>query len=98
MNIQISDKHSESVTLRRYRVNDAWWQFYDNNSTSHQVCKLEYDFYGSGEDVWVHEGYVDVPSSPSDTEREEAYIRFLTSLYEENSPQLTLIYDENRDG
>ncbi len=79
--IEVDEVHSKSVTLRRYRVNGSWFQFYDDNSSWHQVTKLEHDFEGSGEDVWVHAGYVDVPTHPTDDEREDSYYRFLSLLH-----------------
>ena len=77
--IEIDEVHSTSVTVRRYRVNGSWFQFYDDNSICHQVSKLEP--YRGGKDVWVHQGHVDVPKYPTDDEREDAYYRFLSLLH-----------------
>lgn len=79
--LKVDEIHSKSVTLRHYLVNGSWFQFYDDNSPWHQVTKLEYNFNGTNENVWVHKGYVEVPTHPTDDEREDAYYQFFNLLH-----------------
>jgi hypothetical protein len=78
----------ETVTLHRLRFgSDDWWQFYDDGSTSHQVCRMLFDGQPGcidGHDVWVHDGYVEVPSSANDEEKFNCYAGYIAEIIQED--------------
>ena len=78
--IDVQDMHTKSVTLWRFRIeNDDWWQIYDDNSTSHDVCRMHFD-YPDGHDTWIYEGQVSVPKNASNDEKQAAYLKFIDNI------------------
>ncbi len=72
---------SRTVILTRMRFGkDDWWQFYDEGEKGHQVCRMEWDGI-PGHDVWVPDGWVDVPRTATDEERDELYRQYVEKIY-----------------
>lgn len=86
--INFRDIHSHPVTLWQIRAGeDDWWQFYDDGSDYHQVCRIDRTSMDSHE-IWVPDGWVEMtlPDSrnkvTNNDEKIDAYKRYIIGVYE----------------
>ena len=84
--IEPQEVRSIEVILTQMRFGERdWWQFHDVGVKLHQATRLEYDVYG-GHDVWFPDGWVDVPRTATDVERDELYRQYVQKVYDGEDP------------